>query len=919
MIPFPARSIAAAVAALSTSAFESLATASSSVLYVDGTAVAGGDGLTWATAISSLDAALSQAFAAGIDELWVREGVYVPTIPSTADPRSKRFFVPPGVLVRGGFAGTERAPEERDIEAHPTVLSGDILGNDGPNLTNRADNTYRIADVLGGVNGGFDGVIFRGGNADGSSDPVQQGAGVAVTGGSLTLTDCVFVDNIAKERGAGFYGVTVDVTATRCSFSSNVLTAANARGGGVYVLGGKFEAVESEFVANVADATSQAGTPKSGAAAIYTAGQAGLRLELCLIRENRGRAAAVFAESPAATKTIEIHACEFILNTGTDGDCAAFTAANAPAEDQVIVSQCTFDANGGSASTGAVELLSSHATVDDCTFTSNVARSTGGLHSTSSILLVRDTTFVANFALIHSGGAADISGGVPYVSRFERCWFELNAADDGGAISLSSSAAIVDCVFINNSANSSGGAIASPSSGGAGPPVSLERCLFLSNTAFGNGGAVRSTATPLSAKDCVFSGNSAINGGAIYSGLKDIHVERCSLVGNQAFVAGGGLAQATGTVTVSGSILWNNTVGGVADFNGQIATNLPGAAPATLSFWQSCVQSLPPKFDVLGGISADPAFVDADGPDDTPGTLDDDFRLLATSPCINRGDPTFTDSKKVDLAGEARVQQCRVDMGAIESPFEPAAAADCDGDGISDACEILDGQDGDCNEDGVPDSCEIAAGADDCDANGIPDSCELGLQQFTTQSAPQSPFGAGFPLSLTFANPGAAQSDVLISLTARGDFSAAQEFVSVLANGVSVGTLFVTGGDCTHEPQLQTLILAKNSWNTLVAAGSVLLQCQASADVNPAACAETVAVASISFLIAPTADANSDGILDACQFPADLDGDGLVGPVDLGILLGAWGPCDRCNADVDGDGLVGPADLGVLLGAWSGG
>lgn len=49
--------------------------------------------------------------------------------------------------------------------------------------------------------------------------------------------------------------------------------------------------------------------------------------------------------------------------------------------------------------------------------------------------------------------------------------------------------------------------------------------------------------------------------------------------------------------------------------------------------------------------------------------------------------------------------------------------------------------------------------------------------------------------------------------------------------------------------------------------------------------------------------------------PADLDGDGNVGPTDLGALLGAWstgaGP-----ADLDGDGVVGPADLGSLLGAW---
>lgn len=55
--------------------------------------------------------------------------------------------------------------------------------------------------------------------------------------------------------------------------------------------------------------------------------------------------------------------------------------------------------------------------------------------------------------------------------------------------------------------------------------------------------------------------------------------------------------------------------------------------------------------------------------------------------------------------------------------------------------------------------------------------------------------------------------------------------------------------------------------------------------------------------------------------PADLNGDGVIDPIDLATLLGAWGPCsdpDDCPADLagTGDGIVGPADLAVLLGAW---
>lgn len=48
--------------------------------------------------------------------------------------------------------------------------------------------------------------------------------------------------------------------------------------------------------------------------------------------------------------------------------------------------------------------------------------------------------------------------------------------------------------------------------------------------------------------------------------------------------------------------------------------------------------------------------------------------------------------------------------------------------------------------------------------------------------------------------------------------------------------------------------------------------------------------------------------------PADLNGDGSVGPADLSVLLAAWGTPGP--GDLSGDGTVGPADLTALLAAW---
>jgi glucose/arabinose dehydrogenase len=76
-------------------------------------------------------------------------------------------------------------------------------------------------------------------------------------------------------------------------------------------------------------------------------------------------------------------------------------------------------------------------------------------------------------------------------------------------------------------------------------------------------------------------------------------------------------------------------------------------------------------------------------------------------------------------------------------------------------------------------------------------------------------------------------------------------------------------------------------------------------------------------------DVNENGVPDECEpppsCPADIfpvgDGDGSVGPGDLGQLLAKWGKCpDPCPEDLapvgEPDGIVGPADLGQLLSQW---
>ena len=66
-------------------------------------------------------------------------------------------------------------------------------------------------------------------------------------------------------------------------------------------------------------------------------------------------------------------------------------------------------------------------------------------------------------------------------------------------------------------------------------------------------------------------------------------------------------------------------------------------------------------------------------------------------------------------------------------------------------------------------------------------------------------------------------------------------------------------------------------------------------------------------------DFDGNGVADACEvsdLPGDLNGDGLVNGVDLGLFLVGWG--QPGPTDLNGDGTTNGVDLGVLLVDWTG-
>jgi len=193
------------------------------LIYVDQDAIGPThDGQSWITAYTDLQDALDAA-ASG-DDIWVAEGIYVPT---NVAGRAATFQLVDGVGLYGGFEGSEMWRHQRDWAAHPTVLSGDIgtTGND-------SDNAYHVISATNVTSSTvLDGFTIIGGNADGSG-PEGLGGGMVNDGGSPTVLNVTFSGNSAGSDGGGVYNANgASPTLTNVAFSGN---SAGSHGGGMY-------------------------------------------------------------------------------------------------------------------------------------------------------------------------------------------------------------------------------------------------------------------------------------------------------------------------------------------------------------------------------------------------------------------------------------------------------------------------------------------------------------------------------------------------------------------------------------------------------------------------------------------------------------------------------------------------------------
>ncbi|MCZ6690952.1 MAG: hypothetical protein O7H41_15285 [Planctomycetota bacterium] len=298
-------------------------------------------------------------------------------------------------------------------------------------------------------------------------------------------------------------------------------------------------------------------------------------------------ASGVWADINASPRIVE---CLFSNNTYTSSNGGAIYLSGAGVSP--LIERCTFDGNFvdiGNNGGGAIwAQMGAQPTIEDCLFINNDGLDGATVAGSGSDLTVTGCTFTTNGANCRRGGALYLVGGISTVTN---CTFDQNLAlvtfgftGHGGAAYVAGACTFTNCVFVNNSCASKGGAVNvaacsvdfidctfNGNSGGSGGAVLVEGCrsnftdcIFMANTAINSGGGLLyQVGNAGVVKNCLFAGNTAgLNGGGLYSnagsGADTLRILSCTFSGNTA-VSGGGIYFYNQDAVVTDTIVWGNT------------------------------------------------------------------------------------------------------------------------------------------------------------------------------------------------------------------------------------------------------------------------------------------------------------------------------------------------------------------------
>lgn len=593
----------------------SLCSNSFRLIYVDASVGSSlNNGLSWNTAFRKLQDAIAIAEAG--DTILVAQGTYFPT--DDAD-REKHFLLKNGVVMLGGYQGTECLSSERDPVLYETILSGDIgVPNDS------TDNSYHVLYANG-------------------VDSTALLDGFTVTRGyAIHPTGNAYFGHLNK-GGALYLRATADVPFANpriqnCKFILNT----GQTGGAFYCDGG----ADHQYADPV--------------------------LENCVFDWNRSLAGGGAIYKNVASHpnhAFRVSNCSFGYNRAAASGGAIYFLSGG---NRAIFSNTHFHHNTSVSSGGAVLyqtfLAGTSIQMNHCSFTENEARSAGAIaivylgsnlsnDAPEHILEIAETAFTKNYGHNSTGGAV-----IVYSESSNRC-----------------SVSIRHSVFEENYSIYEGGGIYIENSNGAVVNLHLNYCHFIRNhsllgvaAAIYMRGGLSSNLLPslstMAVTNTLFSNNdgafavlSGVNGAA------ESIVQNCTFYNNGEFPIiknwNSNFNDSTfyNRMEIANSVIWepeaipgrlfyNNSLANPSLYDYNLHHNLISAPDCAL-----------PGGDVACGegniFAVWPAFLD---------TLNDDFHLAACSPAINAGTNEGLATLLTDLDGNPRILEGVADMGAYE-------------------------------------------------------------------------------------------------------------------------------------------------------------------------------------------------------------------------------------------------------------
>lgn len=354
------------------------------IRYVNPLATGLHNGLNWADAYTSLQDALNNPLCPQA-QIWVAAGTYYPDegIGQSNNNRDATFNLHSGVAIYGGFAGNETSLSQRDWQAYPTILSGDLDQNDGSGSPTGSNALNVVTSPLATDSTAIlDGFTIKNGLANQAGTVRRQnGAGIFISSGGPTFQNLVITNNYALGDGGvqpGSGGGIKSYSST-ATFSNVVISnnQASRHGGGLSSESSLLTLVNVTFSNNAASLDG---------GGLHNVG-GNLVLQNVIFSQNTGRAGAGMS-SEASTPTL--------TNVVFRGNNAAIVG-------------------GGMANQSA-----SHALLTNVLFAGNEAIYGGGLYNSSSNPTLTNVTITGNWATgcinpVYCGGGVFNSNSSPLI------------------------------------------------------------------------------------------------------------------------------------------------------------------------------------------------------------------------------------------------------------------------------------------------------------------------------------------------------------------------------------------------------------------------------------------------------------------------------------------------------------------------